>query len=86
MKESEVRKMIGEFKGISTIHIVNEDGTDDVIHAEAHDDDGVVFLWPKGARPKIRKQTVESAINGFKQFSLIRKDYDNAEMERGMVV
>jgi hypothetical protein len=86
MKESEIRKMIGELKGVTTIHIVNQDGADDVIHAEAHDEDGVIFLWPKGARQKIRHQSYGEAIIDFQKFSLLKKDYDISYMERDMVV
>jgi hypothetical protein len=81
VKESEVRKKLKELKG-TTLYLDLDEKTGKVIHGEIHDDEKLIWKWPKGSKTRLTPQSWKLYGKDGKNFSMKRKDYCMAAMEK----
>jgi hypothetical protein len=82
--ESEVRERCRKMKG-DNLHIVLDEKTSDVKHAEIHKDNVLLWKWPEESKTRIRPIT-SSGYGPQWKLSLKRPDYEMLAMEKSAEV
>jgi hypothetical protein len=86
MKEQEVRQIFKKFspKNITLLNLSRDANGDFIIHAEIHNDSGIIWKRTRESRQKVRNAKT-SDYGKSRKFSLKRRDSDLLAMEHSRI-